>query len=89
MSSLWGGEDLDTGTVDSLCLVVSMFVQLISRVGHRGPAGLLAHHPLGVLPLVSSVLPEQHTEPDSVLQTGPSRGSLDLSVLDALSVHPP
>ena len=41
VSSLWGGEDLDTGTVDSLCLVVSMFVQLISRVGHRGPAGLL------------------------------------------------
>ena len=36
-----GGEDLDTGTVDSLCLVVSMFVQLTSRVGHRGPAGLL------------------------------------------------
>ena len=66
----------------------SVLHEFLMSCGFTSPPSL-AHHPLGVLPLVSSVLPEQHTEPDSVLQTGPSQGSLDLSVQDALSVHPP
>lgn len=51
----------------------SVLHEFLMSCGFTSPPSL-AHHPLGVFQPVSSVLPVQHTEPISVLQTEPSPG---------------